>query len=75
MTRDLKRVGSTEQRREKGSGDMRNYRERSKKAGKGKDSLWGGRCARLRFAGRAVSSVSAGLINVREEKTKPLRDL
>lgn len=48
---------------------------KGEEAGEEEDSLWGGRCARLRFAGRAVSSVSAGLINAREEKTKPLRDL
>lgn len=35
------------------------------------DGLWGGeRCARLRFAGRAVSSVSAGLINARGGKNE-----
>lgn len=48
---------------------------RGEGAGEEEDGLWGGRCARLRFAGRAVSSVSVGLINARGEKTKPLRDL
>lgn len=63
--------------REKESGDMSECTKlwRGEGAGEEEDSLWGGRCARLRFAGRAVSSVSAGLINAREEKTKPLRDL